>query len=148
MNQQQKANLKFINIYSKFWYIQCANQKLLILTWVSIILPFRGHSFMIFAKWKLLNASPFISTAIQFWSVLPSVLLQWMSITEFRRTPLPKKWYFEIFLISFNSEINKLLSLLKCAIFTSFISIIKLTGKQTHVNRAYSNGRPLYFFCF
>ena len=108
MNQQQKANLKFINIYSKFWYIQCANQKLLILTWVSIILPFRGHSFMIFAKWKLLNASPFISTAIQFWSVLPYAVLQWMSIIEFRRTPLPKKWYFKIFLISFNSEINKL----------------------------------------
>ena len=35
---------------------------------VSIILPFRGHSFMTSAKWNLLTAHPLTFTAIQFWS--------------------------------------------------------------------------------
>ena len=32
--------------------------------------------------------------------------------------------------------------------FTSFISIINLTGKQTHLNWAYFYDKPLYLFCF
>ena len=128
------------------------NQKLQILTRVSIILPFRGHTFMTSAKGKILTTPPFTFRAIRFWSVPPSAALQWMSIIEFRRTSTPEEWYFEIFLISFNSEINifihSFFSLLKLTMFTSLMSLIKLTGKQTHVNWAYFHDKFLYLFCF
>ena len=85
------------------WYIQYANQKLQILTRVSAILPFRGHSFITSSKWNVLTAPPLTSTAIRLCSALPSTVLQWMSIIEFTSTPSLEKWYFELFLVSFIS---------------------------------------------
>ena len=32
--------------------------------------------------------------------------------------------------------------------FTSFISVVKLTEKQTHANWAYFHDEPLHLFCF
>ena len=43
---------------------------------------------------------------------------------------------------------KQLFSLLKHTKFASFISIIKLTGKQTHVNWAYFHDKPLHLFWF
>ena len=128
-------------IYSsnKSWYIQFLNQKLQTLTRVSKFLPSKGHSFMTSAKWKIFNAPPFTFTAIQFWSAHPSAVLRWMSIIEFWSIPLPDQWCFEIFVISFAKAHN---------VYTSFKSIKKMTGNETHINWAYFHDKPLYFFCF
>ena len=83
--------------------------KLQILTPVSIIFPFKGHSFMTFANWKILTVPPLTSTVIQFWSARPSAVPQLISIIESRSTPSSEKQYFKIFLISFNSKINILI---------------------------------------
>ena len=44
-----------------------------------MILPYRGHSFMTFAKWKILPTPSLMSTAIRFWCAPSSVALQSIS---------------------------------------------------------------------
>ena len=107
-------------------------------------------------SWTPLSKSTFINTQVIHshrnivWLLSPVV--QWISLIGLQRTPLSLPWkkMFQEFSSrhwkcdQYTCTTGCFFRWLKHTIFTSLISVTKLTGKQTHINLDYFHGSLSY----